>query len=145
MPAKGELPRIVPDLPAAFAGDLQPPCALHARIRQRRVLLLLAALWVLNIFDCGLTLMAWTQGHLSEANPVARYVLGHGPESLVLYKLTLVGASSLMLWRARFHPLAERAIWLLVVAYAVVAVHWRLCYELYLVATNLAPLEYGFG
>ncbi len=104
--------------------------------RGHRVWCLLAGLWLINVFDLLLTLQAYEQGLLQEANPVARRLLPLGPHVLAVFKLTLVGGASLVLLRYRRVFLAEVTAWTMLLLYVAVAVRWRLCYELYILSCN---------
>lgn len=99
--------------------------------RSHRVLCFLAGLWIINIFDLVLTLMADRQGLLHEANPLAAFVLARGPGAVCFYKAVLVAGGSAILIRYRRRLLAEFTAASLLVIYAMVAVRWKWCYQLY--------------
>jgi len=99
--------------------------------RARRVVCLLAGLWVINLFDLMLTTLAHMQGVLDEANPIARTLLPMGPQALACFKLVLVGASSAVLICYRCRLIAEVSAAVMLLVYIGVAVRWRVCYELY--------------
>ena len=107
--------------------------------RSHRVWCMLAGLWVINGFDLILTLLAYEQGLLDEANPVARRLLPLGPQVVAVFKLSLVGGASAVLIRYRRRLVAEIAAAAMLLLYAGVAVHWRLCYELYSLSCNSHP------
>lgn len=117
-----------PDLVAA-----QPGAALHwmYSTRSRRVFLLLIAVCIINAFDLTMTLQADHDGILHEQNPIARALLAHGEIPVSLFKIGLVAAASMVLWRCRAHRCAELATVLAVLVYAVVAVQWKACYDAY--------------
>lgn len=102
-----------------------------AASRAHRVLCLLFGVWIINAFDTALTVTAHTDGLLEESNPIAARLLLHSPTAVVVYKLALVGFSSvvLVIYRRRF--LAELAAGGMLFIYTVVAIQWRLCYEVY--------------
>lgn len=100
--------------------------------RPRRVLLLLVGLWLTNLVDARLTLMAHGQGLLYELNPVASRLLDVSPTGVYVYKLLLVVAGSCLLWRCRRHRVAEMAAWCTTLAYVGVCVHWQTCYDAFL-------------
>ena len=80
----------------------------HLSHRSRRVLMMLAVLWVLNVCDLLFTIWAHEIGGFLEVNPVARCFLAAGLlNNLVLYKLTMCLAGSLLLLKVRHHPLSE--------------------------------------
>ena len=67
---------------------------------------LVAAIFILGVFDLLLTLLAHAMGLLDERNPVARAALGRGAATLLVFKicLTLVGCALLLLARAARMP-----------------------------------------
>lgn len=99
--------------------------------RARRILLLLAGLWLMNAFDLTFTLHAHACGLLVEANPVAHAILPMGPGVLILFKAVLVGFSSWVLLRYRRQILVECVAWLATSAYVIVSFRWMHCYEIY--------------
>jgi hypothetical protein len=100
--------------------------------RPRRILLLLLGLWLTNMVDTRLTLMAHQQGLLHELNPVASRLLDVSPAGVYVYKLLLVVAGSCLLWWCRRHRVAEMAAWFTTLAYVGVCVHWQTCYDAFL-------------
>jgi hypothetical protein len=105
--------------------------------RPRRVICLMAGVWLLNAFDLAMTVLAHQQGLLHEQNPLARAFLDEGPASVALFKFGLVLVGSLPLLRFRAAPIAELGVLTVLLAYAVLALHWSACYETYsLVLTN---------
>ncbi|MCP4250235.1 MAG: hypothetical protein GY778_24595 [bacterium] len=131
--------------------DLERPSAIRrclawiAASRSHRVLCLVAGLWVINLFDLALTVLAHSQGVLAEVNPLARKLLPYGPQALATFKFTLVGIGSGVLIAYRTRLIAELAATTTLIIYAGVAVRWRLCYELYHISaqptTHPAELE----
>lgn len=113
--------------------------------RAHRVCCMLVGLWIFNLFDLLLTLIAHQQGLLDEANPIARTLLPLGPEALTAFKIGLVGTASVVLFHYRRHMLCEFTATAMVIVYALVAVRWRFCYELYFLthdgSATLADLE----
>ncbi len=97
--------------------------------RPRRILLLLGAVWVLNVFDLGYTLLEATRGTFVEMNPVAAPMLAAPTFVLVIYKAALVTASSAILLLLRRHRVAEVGCWFLLGVYLYVAARWILYYE----------------
>ena len=97
--------------------------------RPRRILLLLGAVWVLNVFDLGYTLLEATRGSFVEMNPVAAPLLAAPTYVLVIYKAALVTASSAVLLLLRRHRVVEVGCWFLLAVYLYVAARWILYYS----------------
>jgi len=113
--------------------------------RPRRVLLVLAAVWVVNIFDLGYTLLESLHSQFVELNPLAAELMERQPELLIFYKAGLLAPSSLILLIHRRKRATELACWLLLGAYLYVGLCWALYYEQRLLclddpATNIDPL-----
>jgi len=105
--------------------------------RAHRVICILAGLWLINIFDLMLTLLAHAQGVLDESNPIARFILPLGPIAVGVFKLGLVGGSSVVLIRYRRRLISEATAAAMFLIYAGVAVRWKLCYEMYALSTTV--------
>ncbi|MBI4718993.1 MAG: hypothetical protein HY763_14395 [Planctomycetes bacterium] len=105
-----------------------------AESRSHRVICLVAGIWLLNAFDLALTLLSHEQGLLHEENPFARYLLGLGPVTVLLYKVGLVLIGSYPLLKFRTARVAELGAMVILMVYATLAVHWSTCYEFYAVA-----------
>ena len=74
--------------------------SLYGRVRtsrRTRVFLILSALWLINLFDVGLTMAAYHQGILYEMNPLGEWFLRLGPYSLILFKLAMGYQASVQL------------------------------------------------
>lgn len=99
--------------------------------RAHRVVLLVFGIWLLNAFDLVFTLLSHQNGMLDEENPVARYILGYGTSSVILFKIGLVMIGSYPLLRFRRARITELGSIVILVAYAVLALHWSECFELY--------------
>lgn len=99
--------------------------------RSHRVMILVAGLWLLNAFDLVFTITAFRQRFLYELNPVALHVLARGEIFLVLYKFGLMAIGSYPLLKFRRERVAEMGATLILIVYALVAVHWQDCYEVY--------------
>ena len=99
--------------------------------RAHRVLILIGGVWLLNAFDLILTVTAYQQGLLQEGNPLARYMLQLGMPSIVLFKIGLVLIGSYPLLRYRNARITEIGTFVILIAYAMLAVHWSECYEIY--------------
>jgi hypothetical protein len=100
------------------------------------VLLVLAAVWVINIFDLGYTLAESLYSGFVEMNPVAARLIGASPVVLVGYKTALLAISSTILLIYRRYRVAELGCWFLLAVYVHVGVCWWLYYE-----HRLASLE----
>lgn len=108
-----------------------------AESRAHRVICLVLGIWVLNAFDLILTVLAHSQGVLDEENPLARRLLEMGTPSIVLFKIGVVLIGTYPLLRFRRARITEMGSFVIMIAYALLAVHWRECYELYtLTMTN---------
>ncbi len=92
--------------------------------RSRRVLLTLAAVWVISIFDLGYTLAESGTEDFYEANPLAAKLLGGPEQFVVVYKFGLLGLGTLILLALRRYAVAELACWFLFVSKLYVAVRW---------------------
>ena len=136
------------ECPHAPAGPLLPPvqpgsrsllrCAIDwvTASRSHRVVCVLMGLWLINLFDLILTVLAHKQGVLDESNPVARFILPLGPTALAVFKVVLVGGSTAVLFRYRKRLIAEATATCMFAVYACVAVRWKLCYEMYALSTT---------
>lgn len=96
--------------------------------RSRRVLYVLAAVWVLNVFDLQYTLIESPHQHFVEMNPVAARLLDRPPVFLVTYKTALVLVGSVILLKLRRYGAAEVGCWCVLAAYAMVALCWQQYY-----------------
>lgn len=97
--------------------------------RARRVLLAMAAVWVLNVFDLGFTLVESAHGHFVELNPIAASFLGHADHLLVAYKFGLLTFGTTILLLLRHHRMSELGCWMLLAAYVYVGVRWYAYYQ----------------
>jgi len=98
-------------------------------VRPRRVLLVLAAMWVLNLFDLGFTLVEAGRSHFHELNPVAARFLAQPSYVLAAYKAILVGLGSTILLALARRRIAELTAWFLLGVYILVAIRWSLYYK----------------
>jgi len=116
-----------------------------AESRAHRVICLVIGIWLLNAFDLALTLMADQHGLLYEENPVARQMLAYGPLSIVLYKAGMVMIGSYPLLKFRKVRITELGAFVVLFAYAILAVHWQECVDLYAMTASdsysLAEIE----
>lgn len=113
---------------AIDSADLRPEASLRFWMeRPRRVLYLLAAVWVLNFLDLGLTLTESGARLFRELNPVAARMMDE-PLALVMYKASLVWIGSWILLRFRDRRLTEMACWFLLATYSYVGLRWQQYY-----------------
>ncbi len=103
--------------------------------RPRRVLFALAAVWTLNIFDLGFTLIESAWNPFVELNPLAARLLAE-PIWVVAYKAGLIVLGSTILLFYRTHHAAELASWFILATYAAVLCKWALYYSHLLAALN---------
>lgn len=115
---------------------LDPPIAVspvlpafHWLTRPRRILIALAAMWVLNIFDLGFTIAESVHGHFVEVNPIAARLLGGPVWLLASYKFSLITFGTVILLSLRKHRIAEWGAWFLFATYLYVGVRWFVYYE----------------
>jgi len=116
-----------------------PPCRKRsARViewiveaRSHRVICLVLGIWLLNGFDLAFTILSHEQGMLHEENPLARHMLAYGTLSIILYKIGMVLIGSYPLLRFRAARITELGSFVILLAYAFLAVHWSECYDLY--------------
>ncbi|MGE0481127.1 MAG: DUF5658 family protein [Phycisphaerae bacterium] len=97
--------------------------------RPRRILIALAAMWVLNIFDLGFTIAESVHGHFVEVNPIAARLLGGPTWLLALYKFSLITFGTVILLSLRKHRIAEWGAWFLFATYLYVGVRWFVYYQ----------------
>jgi hypothetical protein len=93
--------------------------------RQRRILGLIALLWMFGAIDLVLTLWADRFTIFYEANPIARAMLAKGMiKSVVLLKLVTLAVASALFWSTRRRRWTEGALWALACAYVVLMFQW---------------------
>lgn len=95
--------------------------------RPRRVLIVLALVWVINFFDLNFTLIESQRHFFKELNPVAAPLL-HSSSSLVLYKAALILIASVILLSHARQRIAELGAWLALSIYGYVGCCWWLYY-----------------
>ena len=105
-----------------------------AASRSRRIVLLLALLWMCSSFDLLFTLMAQQLGNFQELNPVANAML-HSPPVLIAFKLALLFIGSFILFRFRRHWFAEVACWGVCAVYSALSFIWL---DYYMIASHPA-------
>jgi hypothetical protein len=91
--------------------------------RARRVVLLIISLWAINLADLALTIWARDIGGFHEANPLAQPLVG-STVGLVIFKLSMVSLSSLILLTYRRRVLTELGCWVLLTAYTGLCFIW---------------------
>ena len=95
------------------------------RRRGRRVVVLLAAIFVLSMADLAATLANLHSTGMVEANPVARFVIERGDSwGLAAYKLATVGICIALLFRLRHHVQGEAASWVGLAILAGLSFYW---------------------
>lgn len=96
--------------------------------RARRVILLTAFLWVLNLFDLVLTIIAHRLGGFNELNPIARQLLDC-PASLSVFKIALVMLSTVIILAYRHVRLTEIGCWGLCGIYSGLGFVWLVYFK----------------
>lgn len=96
--------------------------------RPRRVMLLLAAVWVLNAFDLCFTIIESSGRFFRELNPMAAQLLDT-PVALATYKVSLVFMGSFILLKYRRRRISELGCWFLLFTYSYLWVRWAEYYD----------------
>jgi len=78
------------------------------RERAFRTTVMLAAVFVINVFDFALTQSQMARGNFAEANIVAAALVS-SPGGMAMYKALLFGLGALILYRLRDHQASEVA------------------------------------
>lgn len=118
-----------PGLDGSDTGALNPAQDLFhdpsdpAARRARRVVLLLAVLWILNAFDLACTIMAQSNSHFNELNPFAQRILDQLHE-LIIFKIGAVFFASVVLFTYRHRRLVELSCWALGAVYVTLSFIW---------------------
>lgn len=97
--------------------------------RPRRVLLALAAVWVVAVFDLGFTLCEWGTMSFVEVNPIAARLLNGPVQTVVTFKFGLLGIGTLILLGLRRHFVAELGCWFLFASKVYLAIRWYIYYD----------------
>lgn len=122
-------------LAAAAPDSIARPCRARALepfrwlIRPRRVLIALAAVWVINVFDLGFTILEAGRFTFVEMNPVAANLIHAPPYALAVYKFTLLSIGTVILLSYRRHRVCELACWFVLAAYVALAFRWSAYYD----------------
>lgn len=107
--------------------------------RSRRVLLTLAIVWVISIFDLGFTLAEWGTPDFVESNPLAVSLLKGPSWAVGAFKFGLLTVGTAILLLLRRHSVAELACWFLLATKLYVAVRWFAYFDC-LVRDHVNPL-----
>jgi hypothetical protein len=94
--------------------------------RSRRVLLALACVWVVHIFDLGFSQLELYQERFRELNPIAARFLNN-PSAITLYKFSLLFLGTSIVLTLRRWKIAEWGAWLMLVVSIYLAIRWH-CY-----------------
>lgn len=113
--------------------------------RPRRILLAIAAIWMLNFLDLSFTLIESIHGHFLEMNPIAAHLIAMSPGAVVAYKAGLVLLSSVILLGFRRHYLSELGAWMVLVLYVCVAIRWSMYFEYALLAASDPAVRVSAG
>ncbi len=97
--------------------------------RPRRVILALAAVWVISFFDFGFTVSERHNPLFVELNPLAAALLSGPTHLLTAFKFGLLGLGTAILVALRRRSLTEPACWFLLAAKIYVAMRWYAYYE----------------
>jgi hypothetical protein len=97
--------------------------------RPRRVLFLLAAVWVLSLFDLGFTLSERDRPSFEELNPLAAPLLSAPTHVIAAFKIALLAVGTVILVAVRRNALAEGACWFLLAAKLYVALRWYVYFD----------------
>ena len=81
------------------------------------------AILILNLIDGVLTLALIQSGLATEANPMMAELLGHGAVHFMLFKISLVSLSVLLLWRLQRQRVAVLALYAAAGVYGLLAVY----------------------
>lgn len=96
--------------------------------RSRRVLLMLAILWVISVFDLHFTLLAQEIGCMYELNPLAQGYID-SPNALTAYKFALLLPATGILMLFRRKRMTEMACGALCSIHVVLALIWMQYYS----------------
>jgi hypothetical protein len=93
--------------------------------RPRRVVALILTIVLLSLADLYITLVYLHSGGMGEANPVARWIMGHGsPVLLTLWKFATVGVAVAIFFLTRHTRAAECGAWACVMMLTWLTVRW---------------------
>jgi hypothetical protein len=97
--------------------------------RSRRVLLALAIVWVISIFDLGFTLAEWGTKEFVELNPLAASLLNRPGNAVIVFKFAMLGIATCIVLLLRRYRVTELACWLMVAAKLYLAVRWLVYFD----------------
>lgn len=101
----------------------QSPRFIHAR--PGRVVALATTIVLLSLADLYITLVYLHSGGMSEANPVARWIMGHGSAALLsFWKLATVAVAVLIFYNARHTRAGEIGAWSCALLLTWLTVQW---------------------
>ncbi len=92
--------------------------------RPRRVLLTLAAVWVISVFDLGFTVGQWGMMEFQELNPLAARLLDGPVHGIAAFKFGFLTSGTIILLALRRHSVAELACWFLLATKVYIAIRW---------------------
>lgn len=78
---------------------------------------------MLSLVDAWFTLHAIHDGRATEANPFMNHVLMHHTWTFIITKMTLTTMGVFILWRKRWHQLAQKASYWLAGGYCLLTVY----------------------
>lgn len=87
-------------------------------------------LWLLNLSDLVLTILAHQIGHFHELNPLARGLLAT-PTALAAFKLVALSLTTGIFLYFRHYRFTEIGCWVLAAVYTALAVLWLRYYQIF--------------
>ena len=106
-----------------FFAPKQTPGLAHGR--PCRVVALIITIVLLSLADLYISLIYLHSGGMGEANPVARWIMGHGNASLlVVWKLLTVGLAAVILFSARRTRVGEFGAWMCMLMLTWLTIRW---------------------
>jgi hypothetical protein len=120
--------------PGRFVVDASPGKPRRRRFgawlnRSRRILLALAIVWVISIFDLGFTLAEWGTKEFVELNPLAASLLSRPGNAVIVFKFAMLGIATCIVLLLRRYRVTELACWLMVAAKLYLAVRWLVYFD----------------
>lgn len=98
---------------------------LMARGRSCRVIALILTIVLLSVADLYITLVYLHSGGMGEANPLARWIMGHGsPVLLALWKFLTVGVAVAIFYKTRSTRASEVGAWACVLLLTWLTIRW---------------------
>jgi hypothetical protein len=97
----------------------------HDQRRPIRVVCLTIAIALLSLADLHITMLYLRTVGMGEANPIARFVMEHGSETLLIaWKCASVSVACLVFFQCRRHRVAELAAWFALAVLVWLLVRW---------------------